>query len=152
MIGRRFFGTDARPIATRVYVVGLLALALPCCGGTQDALHTSPEPTLENVQRMVFEPACAIEACHDASTQAGELDLSTLERSRDGLIGIPAVNSVAAENRWLLVKPGDPERSFLVRKIEFPGMGEGAPMPVGDQQLTDPYVDLLYEWIEDMDQ
>ena len=119
----------------------------------QSRVSVQMEPILANVQALVFEPACATGGCHDAEHQAGMLDLSSAQASYDSLVGadgqgVPVANRVAAENRWLRVKPGDPERSFIYRKMELPGVGEGAPMPVGDLQITAPYMHLLHLWIE----
>lgn len=107
------------------------------------------EPTLENVQRQVFEPHCAGSGCHDAETQAGSLDLSSAEASLAGLIEMPADNAIALENGWVRVRPGDLDRSFLLRKLELPGVGEGAPMPPGEFELTEPYKNLVSDWIAD---
>ena len=108
---------------------------------------------LPAIQRLVFDRACANAGCHDALTRAGFLDLSSLEASRADLlgsdgVGVPVANAVAAENGWLRVDPGDPGRSFLVRKLRLPGAGEGAPMPLGPRQLTAPYVEQISSWIE----
>ncbi|MDD9933056.1 MAG: hypothetical protein OXT09_05605 [Myxococcales bacterium] len=110
--------------------------------------------TLESIQEHVFTPACAGSGCHDEDTMAGMLDLSSAEVSYDSLVGpdgegVPAANRVAAENRWLRVKPGDPNLSFIYRKLELPGLGEGAPMPIGPFQLTEPYMHQLHVWIEE---
>jgi uncharacterized membrane protein len=48
----------------------------------------------------------------------------------------------------LRVKPGDPDHSFVVRKVELPGIGEGAAMPPGNQELTEYYRSMLRSWIE----
>ncbi len=106
-------------------------------------------PTIENVQAQVFDPHCAGQGCHDADTQAGELDLSSAERSYANLVGVDVSNAVALENGWVRVRPGDLDRSFLLRKLEVPGVGEGAPMPPGGYELTQPYLDLVSDWIVD---
>lgn len=108
-----------------------------------------PEPTLESVVEHVFEPACALSGCHAGAEPAGELDLSSVESARAGLVEVDVINAVAAENRWLRVKPGEPELSFLVRKLTGPGLGEGAPMPPGANQVSGYYVDLVAQWIEE---
>jgi hypothetical protein len=81
------------------------------------------------------------------------LDLSSAEASYESLVGadgagVAVMNAVAAENGWLRVRPGDPEGSFLYRKLKLPGAGEGAPMPVGDVMLSEPYMQALQGWIE----
>lgn len=84
--------------------------------------------------------------CHNSEGPAGGLDLSSAEASYAALIDVPVVNSVALQNGWVLVKPGDPDLSFLVRKIELPGLGEGAPMPM-TTKLHPYYEKLVRDWI-----
>jgi len=104
--------------------------------------------TFDNVQEYVLNPGCATQGCHTSETAAGGLPLGSADESYQALIGIPPVNSVARQNGWLLVKPADPELSFLVRKIGIPGLGEGAPMPILTQ-LTPFYQQLIDDWILD---
>ena len=126
-----------------------VALLVAGCEPFPDAANGTQRdiaPTLANIQTHVFAAACT-EGCHNPDQFAGELDLSSIDASYEFLVEIQATNAVAAERRWLRVKPGDPELSFLVRKMEAPGIGEGAAMPLGDQQVTPFYSDLIYEWI-----
>ena len=104
------------------------------------------DPTLDNIQEHIFDKACSMRGCHAADSPAGGLDLSTADASFAAMIDIPVRNSVALQNGWVLVKPGDPELSFLVRKIGTPGLGEGGPMPF-DMQLHPFYQDLVKDWI-----
>ncbi len=115
----------------------------------------SHQHTLKLIQEKVFQPACATAGCHDAGTAAGKLDLSTIDASYAGLVGtekgklVPSSIKIAAANGWHLVKPGDPERSFLVRKLVNPGVGEGSPMPNVSSQLTEYYLQAIKDWIKD---
>ncbi len=83
--------------------------------------------TFANVYTHVLVPGCATGGCHDAATASAALDLGDLHTAYAALVGQPASTAVAAENGWIRVRPGDPERSFLVRKLEGPGVGEGSP-------------------------
>ena len=155
----------ARAATPRLALCLVLTSASACAGGepagplfppapSGDVELESLEASLDNIQRYILTPACATAGCHDAQTQAGLLDLSNADASYDGLVGadgegVAAANRVAAENRWLRVKPGDPERSFLYRKLELPGVGEGGPMPVGPDQISEPYMHWIHIWIED---
>jgi len=105
-----------------------------------------PSGNFENVQFEVFDRVCV--SCHSATTPSGGLDLSTSAQSYAALVNVPVDNDVARENGWRRVVPNDPDRSFLIRKVLTPGVGEGAPMPPGDEALVEPYVDLLIDWIE----
>jgi hypothetical protein len=104
-------------------------------------------PTLESIQAHILTPSCA--GCHNPTDAGGGLDLSSADASYAGLVEIPAKNRIAAENHWLRVKPGDPELSFLFRKIGAPGVGEGAPMPVGEYELSGECLDVISTWIRD---
>ncbi len=135
------------------------------CGGEPTVLHSidpqalmpeegcDPEAILAQTDRLavlqehVFTPTCA--GCHQPGALSADIDLSTAEASRASLVDVPAQNTVASENGWRLVLPGNPELSFVLRKIEGPGVGEGAPMPPGDHAITETYRTLLADWIAD---
>lgn len=125
-----------------MFVLAGLATA---CGGS-DAPATL-EPTLENIQQYVLTPACASSGCHDAVDQAGELDLSEAQVSYDAMVNVPSRNPVAKASGWIMVIPGDPTRSFLMRKMVSPGLGEGDPMPSAAQELHPYYIELIETWI-----
>ena len=111
-----------------------------------DASIAFLEPSLDNIQEHIFDKACSMRGCHGADGTGGGLNLSSADASYLALIDVPVVNSVASQNGWLLVKPGAPELSFLVRKIDLPGLGEGAPMPF-TTKLHPFYQDLVKDWI-----
>ncbi len=132
--------------ATRALFAMLLAVgATGCLSGDPEA--ATFEPTLENIQSQVFAGTCATSGCHSASDRAGDIDLSTADSSYASLVGVPATNRLAKENGWLRVKAGDPDLSFLCRKMDLPGMGEGAAMPPGDMALDAEHVALIEDWI-----
>lgn len=128
----------------------LTLLAGSACGDPIGASSDGGAPalaaTFDNIQEHIFGQGCATQGCHATESAAGGLALGSADESYQALFGIPAVNSVASQNGWLLVKPGDPELSFLVRKIDGPGLGEGAPMPIA-AQLTPFYQQLIEDWI-----
>lgn len=130
--------------AARAMIAGI---ALSGCSA--GAVAPELAPTLEDIQLHVFDQACSPSGCHDATTAAGALDLSDADASFASLVSMPADNAVAAENGWLRVSPERPELSFLIRKLTLPGVGEGAPMPVGAFELTDYYLGLIDAWIAD---
>ena len=127
--------------------VALVAIGFGC-EHSEEPDAADMEPTLTNVQSQVFDECCATAGCHNDETQAANLNLSDADVSYQALVERPSENSVAREGRWMLVKPGEPERSFLIRKIEQPGVGEGAAMPVGNKALNGPYLDMVRAWIE----
>ncbi|MDP7040028.1 MAG: hypothetical protein QGI45_12770 [Myxococcota bacterium] len=131
--------------AIRFFGIFVLCSVLLACGEE----HRGPlKPNLETIQTEIFDVACV--ECHNSSYAAGNLDLSNMQSSYAGLVGKRTNNSVAFENGWMRVKPGKPNLSFLLRKIRLPGVGEGSPMPPGNEELTDECVDLISTWIEQM--
>ncbi len=104
-------------------------------------------PTFANVHTHVLARGCASPGCHDAAAASGGLDLSTAGAAYAGLVDQPATNPVAAENRWIRVRPGDPDRSFLLRKLAGPGLGEGDPMPAPSLVLAPGWLNLVRAWI-----
>ena len=131
-------------ISTTAKLAALSAITLACGESTLEALPESP--VLADVQTLVFEPACATAGCHDASA-AGDLDLSTEDRSRADLLDVTPLNGAARSSGWKRVVAGSRDDSFLYRKIVKPGLGEGAAMPIG-VRLTEPYVGLIERWID----
>lgn len=132
---------------TKTYLLGMFLISAVSGMGCDSIMMSEQAPTLDVIQADVFDVACATSGCHDAATQAGQLDLSSADASYSALVMAPVMNEVASENGWVRVRPYEPELSFLVRKIQQPGIGEGAPMPMGKYELTDYYVDLVATWI-----
>jgi hypothetical protein len=122
----------------------LLVFALMGCGAGEAWLPPDVGPTLANAQRLVFTPACASAGCHASGTL---IDLSSEAATFATLVGAPASNPTARQLGWLRVTPGDPARSFLMRKVEGPGVGEGLPMPSAVEQLGGTAHALLVRWI-----
>ena len=131
--------------ATPLRIPLLFAVAVSGCGDV-DGEALPSEPTLSDVQALVFTPACATSGCHD-SNAAGGLDLSDEAHSRVELIDAMPTNPLARRSDWRRVAPGEVERSFLMRKIRQPGLGEGAPMPIA-RSLAEPYIELVETWIQ----
>ncbi len=104
-------------------------------------------PTLDQIQAVVFTPSCATVGCHTAVAPAGGLDLSSADASFMGMVGVPSVQEVAT----LLVAAGDPNGSYLIRKLEDNNIVAGtAVMPPPPQPVLDPAVIAeIRQWISD---
>lgn len=99
------------------------------------------EPTLASIQARVFTPICT--QCHAGAAAPLGLSLET-GRSFTQLIGVPSVED---PTRWR-VRPGDPEASYLVAKIEgAPGI-VGGRMPLGLPPLSAEQRSAIRRWIE----
>ncbi len=94
--------------------------------------------TFSSLQREVLTPRCATAGCHDNGAQpAGQLSL-VAGRSHTELVGRPARNVGAVDEGLLLVKPGEPDQSFLVLKVrEHVPVRYGIPMPQTNRLSSD---------------
>ncbi len=125
---------------------------LGCAPGSGEGLNVSGRPlsesgnvplaaTLESIQVNVFDASCTV--CHaGASAPLGlRLDASS---SFTNLVGVPSrqVGSL------LRVEPGEPDRSYLIRKLEGTAAG-GAQMPLGGPPIPRATIDFLRQWILD---
>jgi hypothetical protein len=98
------------------------------------------------IERTIFKMSCTTASCHGAAG-AGGLML-TPGVAAANLVGVPASNPVAAAAGLLRVAPGDPDRSFLLRKLEGAlDAGEGDGMPQVGSQLPAQRIELIRRWI-----
>ena len=85
-------------------------------------------------------------SCHGAGN-AGGMTLAA-GAAYANLAGVPPSNGAALAAGLLRVAPGDPDRSFLLRKLEGTlGPDEGQPMPRVGSQLPPALIDLVRRWI-----
>lgn len=100
------------------------------------------EPTLSRIQAEVFTPTCATSNCHTGSNAPHGLDLSA------GAARASLVNVASRERPDLLrVAPGDPDNSYLVKKLRGDPDIVGGRMPLGGERLPQAQIDLVVEWI-----
>jgi hypothetical protein len=100
-------------------------------------------PTLAAVQERIFTPSCARSGCHAGGGAASGLDLS------EGLSHGATVAIRSQEVPLLyLVRPGDPDASYLVMKVRGDSGIVGMQMPMGALPLADTDLALLEAWIE----
>jgi hypothetical protein len=112
----------------------------------------TPVPTeiggaLADLADQIFVPSCALPSCHSSQTKAGAL---VLERAvvYDELVNVPPFSTGARQAGLLRVKPGDPDASFLIHKLDGDlGLFEGAPMPLTGLPLPEDQVARIRNWI-----
>jgi len=97
--------------------------------------------TLESIQANVFDASCII--CHSGAAAPLGLRLDA-DNSYVSLVGV-ASSEVGSFSR---VAPGDPERSYLIRKLEGTA-AEGARMPLGGSPIPQATIDFVRQWISD---
>lgn len=98
------------------------------------------QPTFTSIQTHIFTPICT--QCHAGA--AAPLGLS-LEAgvSYGSLVSVPSVEQPGV----LRVKPGAPESSYLVLKLEGVAGITGGRMPLGLPALSSAQVSAVRDWI-----
>ena len=123
-------------------VIGALSTA---CDENLSTL-AGPTPDLEvsfsSIQQEIFLPTCAV--CHRPGGIAAFLDLAS-PSAYDQLVNVRAVTRAGS----IRVIPGDPDASYLTRKLEGgPDIG-GLRMPLnGPPYLTSGQITIIRRWIE----
>jgi len=144
----------------------VLLLVSACGGGNYSpdgGGGTPPSVTLSEIQDAVFTNKCG--GCHGPSGEGLSgtepppgvdsiaLDFSTKDKSYDGLVGLSGRLSVQSGCPPLLscgfrVVPGDPDFSYLIRKLENTDISPGTTqMPKGGASLTPGEIGLIRDWI-----
>ena len=150
--------------AYRRYLVGgglicVLLLLLSACAGNGEGLDEPEEepsvpppsvpppsvpppqeaPTFTDIQTMIFIPICV---CHVGAAAPQGLVLDTAD-TIDMLVNIPS----AEVSDLFRVEPGNPDDSYLVRKLEGGPDISGSQMPLGGPPLDPDMIDMVREWI-----
>lgn len=129
-----------------------LAILAGCSAGSGEGLDISGRPveeggnvplapTLESIQANVFDPYCIV--CHSGANAPLGLRLD----SSSSYTSLVSVRSRQAGSLFL-VDPGDPDRSYLVRKLEG-NASDGGQMPFGGPPLPQSTIDFVRQWIAD---
>jgi hypothetical protein len=111
-------------------------------GGSPPAQQVPLQPTLASIQASIFTPTCAVSGCHGAGSMMNGLRLDD-GFSRDNLVNVAASYGMGL----IRVKPGDPDASFLIQKLEGTTM-LGGRMPLNGCCLQQVTVDVIREWIQ----
>lgn len=98
-------------------------------------------PNFDSIQAQVFTPICSV--CHVGANAPHGLRLDAAD-SYHLLVGVPSdeVPSI------LRVKPGDPDNSYVIQKLEGHA-AVGARMPFGGPYLASDTVAVIRQWITD---
>lgn len=102
----------------------------------------------------ILQTNCAASGCHGGTSPVDFSVDGTEADVYNAIVGVDAVNPVAAAKGNQLVTPGFPMRSFLLRKINGGydkalrlHQAEGAVMPDSLQHLTDLDIEIIRQWI-----
>lgn len=99
-------------------------------------------PVFSEIQASVFTPTCATSTCHSGANPPAGLNLEAAN-SYAMLVGIASSQEPGVQR----VAPGDPDDSYLVRKLSGTA-GTGGVMPPGGA-LEQADVDTIRQWISD---
>ncbi|MDX2167130.1 MAG: hypothetical protein SF182_08710 [Deltaproteobacteria bacterium] len=102
--------------------------------------------TLAEIQSTIFTPTCAITTCHNAAAAAGDLVLAA-GASHAELVGVAPDIAAAGDAGLLRVTAGDPDSSFLYRKLVGPRPEWGSRMPLNGACMPVEQLDQIRRWI-----
>jgi hypothetical protein len=103
--------------------------------------------TFDRIRNQIFAQSCALSSCHDSESSTGGLILYP-NVAYSQIVGVVPQNVTAANDGLERIMPGDPDLSFLYRKINHdldPGYGD--PMPLSEPQLSSDLIELVRLWI-----
>lgn len=124
-------------------LVALACLGTACSGPTTstemvfDSAGEGPA-TFVQVQTAIFNGSCAISGCHDGSAWPNLL----AGQAYDNIVEVESSRGIA------LVEPGDPDDSYLYRKLLAAADIAGVRMPPGGPYLTPAALETVRVWIE----
>lgn len=114
---------------------------VPPTGEAPPDTTSSPAPTLAQLSREIFTPNCAFSGCHSGAGAAAGMSLAA-DRIAGQLIGV-----VSPTSGMKRVDPGNPEGSYLLKKLRGDAGISGAQMPLGDAPLSAAQLELIRAWI-----
>jgi hypothetical protein len=138
----------------KVWAALLLAGCAAGCAGNGQGLDQNGQPIsaggsssggpvtadFQSIQDNVFTPICS--KCHIGAGAPEGLQLDAAH-SYNLLVGVPSVE----QPTLLRVKPGDPDDSYMVHKIEGLAGISGGQMPLGETPLLPATIAAIRQWI-----
>ncbi|MFZ0389166.1 MAG: hypothetical protein WAN36_01820, partial [Calditrichia bacterium] len=123
----------------------VLLMLVSACEHADPVQPESLTPTLESIQTNIFNQSCAVSGCHTGSGAPLGLDLSE-GRAEPNLINVPSKQVPS----FMRIRPGDPDNSYLVLKIEGDQQIQGERMPRGRSPLPQEQIDIIRQWIANL--
>ena len=142
---------DIRALVAFSFIVSCATLV--GCAGSGAGLDSNGRPlgsegstgtltaTFQSIQDNVFTPICSV--CHAGGAAPEGLRLDATN-SYAMIVGVPSHE----EPSILRIKPGDPDNSYLIQKIEGHA-AVGAQMPFGGPPLAAATIDAIRQWVTD---
>jgi hypothetical protein len=140
-------------LAHRFAALAAVGIGVGACAGSGVGLDQNGRPlgseqgggvltaTFESIQDNVFTPICSV--CHagGAAPEGMRLDAAN---SYAMIVGVASVEVPSLDR----IKPGDPDHSYLVQKIEGHA-AVGAQMPFGGPPLPAATIATIRQWVSD---
>jgi hypothetical protein len=119
---------------------GLDAEGLPISSSSGSGGTVPLTADFESIQENVFTPICS--PCHSGASAPEGLMLDAAH-SYNLLVGVPSAEVPTLDR----VKPGDPDDSYIILKLQdSPGI-VGSQMPLHETPLPQSTIDLIRQWI-----
>ena len=126
----------------------LAALAAAGCGTVKTPTEL-PVPTqggaaftLSRIQAEIFTPSCAKSGCHSAASGEGEMVLEA-GQSYGEIVGRASTQKPSLYR----IEPGDPQRSYLLKKLRGDADISGDRMPLTGRPLTAEQIEGIASWV-----
>jgi hypothetical protein len=133
--------------------VALLTAVVTGCAGNGNGLDASGNPItpggggpapltadFQSIQDNVFTPICT--RCHIGAGAPQGLQLDA-DHSYALLVSVPSTE----QPNVLRVEPGDPDSSYIIRKLQGAAGITGQQMPLGGPYLPQSTIDVIKQWI-----
>lgn len=114
--------------------------SLPACGGAGGGGN---QVTFTSLQNDIFTPTCAVSGCHSAGSAEAGLVL-VAGQSFGNLVNMPSTQQPGFDR----VEPGDPNASYLVKKLRGDANITGSRMPFGQAALSGDLLDRVIQWVQ----
>jgi hypothetical protein len=103
--------------------------------------------TFDRIAQEVFAQSCALSGCHDSESHRFGLILLP-NAAYSNIVGVTPTTPAAAADGLLRITPGDPDMSFLYRKITADLLpGYGPPMPLTGPGVSPALSEIIRLWI-----
>jgi hypothetical protein len=103
--------------------------------------------TFDRIRQQLFATSCALSGCHDSNAHQNDLILLP-NAAYSEIVGVTPFNGAAAADGLLRVFPGDPQQSFLYRKITCDLLPTyGSCMPLTGPPISQQLREIVRLWI-----
>jgi hypothetical protein len=100
----------------------------------------NPNATFTAIQQNVFSAICT--ECHSGPSPSGGLSLAA-GQAYNNIVGVASGGRPALQ----LIEPGNPDNSYLIRKLEGEPDIAGSRMPLGQNPLPQSTINNIREWV-----